>query len=127
MDTKEIRYLFGGRLVGNNFMKEIVCETVSSLPQEIIEYLTKRVWIMSSDSEAWAFTFTGNDLKDKHLIFLSDELLSEDKSQIQFTLLHEIGHVILGHKNSINYKQTKSEVNKQEREANKFARKYLGI
>ena len=92
-----------------------------------MDYITRRVWILSSDSEAWAFTFTGNDLKDKHLIFLSDELLAEDKSQIQFTLLHEIGHVILGHKNSINYKQTKAEINKQERQANQFAGKYLGI
>ena len=127
MDRDKIRQLFGGRLVGNIFMKEIVCKTLCLLPHEIVDYITRRVWILSSDSEAWAFTFTGNDLKDKHLIFLSDELLSEDKSQIQFTLLHEIGHVILGHKNSINYKQTKAEINKQERQANQFAGKYLGI
>lgn len=125
MSKDEIRKAFGGRLVGNGFMKEVVCETLTLLPEEVIKYVTKKVWILSSDEEAWAFTFTGNDLRDKHLIFLSDELLSENKSQIQFTLIHEIGHVILQHKNSINYKQTRAEISKQEREANQFARKYL--
>lgn len=96
-------------------------------PEEVIKYIIKNCWFLSSDPEAWAYTFTGSDLKDKHLIFLSDELLQEDISQIQFTIAHEIGHVILGHKNSINYRQTKEEISKQEREADEFAHKYLAI
>lgn len=121
----EIRKAFGGRLVGKPKMQTLILETVSVLPPEIIEYVAKRVWFFSSSEDAWAYTFTGNDLKDKHLIFLSDELFEEQKSQIMYTIAHEIGHIILGHKNSIHFKQTQSEINHQEREADLFAKKYL--
>lgn len=59
------------------------------------------------------------------LIFLSDELLLQDKSDIEYTIAHEIGHVILKHKNSINFRQTKEEISQQELEPDQSARKYL--
>ena len=71
--------------------------------------------------DAWAFTFTGNDLKNKHLIFLSDELMFQDSRQIKHTIAHEIGHVILGHRNSVLEKQDKEEIKEQEKEADEFA------
>src|SRR5437870_7467512 len=121
----EIQYQFKGRLVGGNFMKQVVSQTLMKFPSEIIEYITKHVWFLSSHPDAWAYTFAGSDVPDKHLIFLSDELLSQTKSDIEYTIAHEIGHVILKHKNSINYRQTKEEVSQQELEADQFARKYL--
>ncbi len=124
-DVKKVRAAFGGKLIGNVFMKTFVCEAVLLLPSEIIEYVTSRVWFFSTSEDAWAYTFDGNDARDKHFIFLSDELLSQDKSQIQYTILHEIGHVILKHKNSIGRRQTESEIKIQERQADLFARKYL--
>lgn len=51
----------------------------------------------------------------------------QDKEQIQYTIAHEIGHVILKHKNSIGRMQTQSEIKIQEREADEFAREYLGL
>lgn len=120
-----IKQAFGGRLVGNNFMKNMVVQAVTKLPDEIIEHVTKHVWFLSSSEDAWAYTFKGSDVSDKHLIFLSDELLSEDEPQIQYTILHEIGHVILNHKNSIHYRQSKEEISLQESEADKFAKRYL--
>jgi Zn-dependent peptidase ImmA (M78 family) len=74
--------------------------------------------------DAYGFTFTGNDLKNQHLIFLSDELLNQGEEQIHHTIAHEIGHVILGHRNSTLIKQEKSEITQQERKADEFARKY---
>lgn len=120
-----INKAFGGKLIGKPKVKTWVCETVLHLPADLIEFITKNIWILSSSEEAWGYTFRGSDLKDRHLIFLSDELFEEDKSQIQYTILHEIGHVVLGHKNSIGFRQTQSEIDIQEREADKFARKYL--
>lgn len=79
---------------------------------------------MGSFEEAWAFAFTGNDLKDQHLVFLSDELLMQDEKQIHYTIAHEIGHVVLNHKNSTLVKQTKEEIRKQEKEADEFAKEY---
>lgn len=113
------------RIVGSTKVKGLITEALTMLPEDIQEYITNNVWFLSSFPDAWAYTFTGADIPDKHLIILSDELFSEPKSQIQYTILHEIGHVILKHKNSINYKQTKQEIEKQEDEADRFAKLYL--
>ncbi len=124
-DIQSIRKSFGGKLIGTPFMKTLVCETVQIFPDEIADYITHHVWFFSSAEDAWAYTFDGNDARDRHFIFLSDELLQQDKSQIQYTIAHEIGHVILKHKNSIGRRQTESEIKIQEREADQFAKKYL--
>ncbi len=122
---EEIRYRFNGRLMGNLFMRKMVCQSVLPLPSEIIEQVTKNVWFISSSDDAWAFTFRGSDIKDQHLIVLSDELLKQDEEQITFTILHEIGHVMLGHKNSMGSQQTQSEIRHQELEADQFAKQYI--
>lgn len=124
-DLKEIYNLFDGKLVGNYKMKKNVCEVLSKMPGKIIYKITSDCWFFSSMEDAWAFTFKGSDLAKQHLVFLSDELLLEDKNQIQYTIAHEIGHVILGHRNSILKKQSKDEIEKQEKEADDFAREYL--
>ena len=120
-----IKYSLGGKLIGNEYMKNVVLATLLKFPDQIIEYITKNCWILSSDPDAWAYTFRGNDLANKHLIFLSDELLSQPVDQIQYTLAHEIGHIILKHRNSINFRQSKHEIGKQELEADQFAKTFL--
>ena len=122
---RNIYYAFDGKLVGNRSMKINVCETLSKMPDEIIDYVTSNCWFFASMEDAWAFTFTGNDLKNQHLIFLSDELLFQNKEQIRYTIAHEIAHVILKHRNSVLKKQTKEEIKKQEKEADEFVKKYL--
>ncbi|HVZ67417.1 MAG TPA: M48 family metalloprotease [Patescibacteria group bacterium] len=124
-DIKEIIYSFEGKLVGNKRMKNLVSQTLSLMPENIIDKVTKTCWFVSSFEDAWAFTFTGNDLKNQHLIFLSDHLLNEHVYQIRYTIAHEIGHVILGHRNSTLIKQTKEEIRKQEEEADNFAKLYI--
>lgn len=121
MTREEIRKAFGGKLVGTKKLKENVCEVVVKLPENLQEYVTEYVWFVGSMADAWGYTFTGNDLIDQHLIFLSDDLLSQDKEQIHWSIAHEIGHVILGHKNNIFVKQSKQHVNRQEEEADQFA------
>lgn len=79
---------------------------------------------MSSMDDAYGFTFTGNDLRDQHLIFLSDELFDQDDFQISHTISHEIGHVVLGHRNSTLVEQSTAEVRQQEKEADAFAAQY---
>jgi Zn-dependent protease with chaperone function len=122
--AREIYYMFGGKLVGTKFMQKWVCQTLMEMPEEIIKFVTKNCWFFGSMEDAWAFTFTGNDLKDQHLIFLSDDLLSQHPKQIRFSIAHEIGHVVLKHRNSTLLKQTKEEVRKQEAEANEFAKQF---
>ena len=114
--------VFSGKLVGNRIMKKYVLGVLSQMDKKVISFITKKCWFFASMEDAWAFTFTGNDLKNQHLIFLSDELLEESPEQIRYTIAHEIGHVVLGHRNSVLEMQTKKEIKKQEMEADKFAR-----
>jgi len=106
-------------------MKFYVCETLSYMPRNILKQITANCWFMSTLDDAWAFTFTGNDLKDQHLIFLSDDLLHQNPAQIRYSIAHEIGHVILGHRNSVLERQTKQKIRKQEKEADLFARQFI--
>lgn len=124
-NTREIYAAFNGKLVGTPFMKKFVCLTLVKMPEEIINYVTRSCWFFGSMDDAWAFTFTGNDLKDQHLIFLSDDLLNQHPLQIQFSIAHEIGHVILKHRNSTLERQSKEEVRKQEKEADKFVEEFI--
>jgi hypothetical protein len=125
MNPSQIHKLFGNKLVGNKRMERFVCETLSLMPKSIIDFVTSNCWFMASMEDAYAFTFTGSDLKDKHLIFLSDELLDQGENQISYTIAHEIGHVILGHRNSVFVKQEKREIIQQEKEADEFARRFV--
>src|SRR5258708_2611578 len=124
-DIASIFYAFEGKLVGTKRMQQYVCETLMLMPQEIVMFITKNCWFLSSIDDAYAFTFTGNDLKDQHLIFLSDDLLSQHSEQIRYSIAHEIGHVMLGHKNSVLKRQTKLEVKRQEKEADAFVRQFI--
>jgi len=124
LENKNIQKLFGHKLQGSKFMKRMVIKTLSLFPEDIIIFITSKVWFVSSFEDGWAFTLRGDELKrNEFLIFLSDELLKEDEDQIIWTIAHEIGHVILGHRNNIGLPQAKYEIAKQEREADEFAKK----
>jgi len=122
---KEIRLAFNGRLMGKSRMKSIVCKAVSYLPYKIVGYVTQNIWFVSSPQDSWAFTLRGSDIKNQYVVVLSDDLLMQEDSQVIYTILHEIGHVTLGHRNSMGFEQTQTEIKNQEIEADKFAYKYI--
>jgi Zn-dependent peptidase ImmA (M78 family) len=125
MTIQQIKKAFGGRIVAGEFAKQMIAQAVAKLPADKIECLIDHVWFFSSLPDTWAYAFHGNDLKNQDLIFLSDELFKELENQIQYTILHEIGHILLNHRNSIGFKQSKQEIEKQEKQADGFAYKYL--
>ena len=125
MTPAQVIRTFGGRLVGNTNTKNLVAAAVQKLPEDQAQYISHHVWILSSHPDSWAYAFHGDDLKNQHLIFLSDDLLTQSDRQITFTLLHEFGHILLGHKNSIDSKQSHHTISKQEQEADHFAIKIL--
>lgn len=107
-------------------MKGVVARTLLIFPDKIINFITKNCLVVSSFKDGWAFVLRGGEIrKNEYLIFLSDELWAEDEAQVRETFVHEIGHVVLGHRNSVGKIQSKSEVRKQEKEADAFARRYL--
>jgi hypothetical protein len=126
MSESAVQKAFGHKLIGTPFMKKMVERTLMRLPPKIADEIMKHCWFVGSFKDGWAFTIRQRDLKKGEcLIFLSDELLGEDPRQIIWTITHEIGHVILGHRNSIGAVQTKSEIKRQEKEADEFAKRYL--
>lgn len=124
MDDKKGKKSLGDKLIGNAVMREHVCKTLLLLPSRMTEKICKTVWFISSPEDAWAFTFRGEDLKQRHLILLSEELFRQDNAQITYTMLHEVGHLLLNHKNSIGKLQTETEIQTQEQQADEFAREY---
>ena len=104
----------------------MVVSALKKLPKKDSDFVLKHVWFVGSFTDGWAFTLRQEDLKrGEYLVFLSDELLAQSEGQIIYTILHELGHVLLGHKNSIGRVQTKAEVRRQEKEADEFAEKYI--
>jgi Zn-dependent peptidase ImmA (M78 family) len=126
MNASETQKLFGHKLIGGSYMKRMVIRTLQKFPDDIATRVAKNCWFVSSFPDGWAFTIRGDELKkDEHLIFLADELLDQDEGQIMWTVAHEIGHVLLKHRNSIGKVQSKSEIRRQEKEADEFAKEYL--
>ncbi len=126
MKLLEIKQNFGYRLIGSKYMKSMVVNTVGILPHQIANIVSKNCWFISSFEDGYAFVIKGSEIKKgEYLIFLSDELLRESEDQIRYSIIHEIGHVVLGHRNGIGEPQTKDETRKQEKEADEFVKKYL--
>jgi hypothetical protein len=121
----EVSRKFGNKIIGNNKVRRVVCEVVSLLSSEQIEFITKNVWFVNSFPDAWGFVFRGAELKGKYLVFLSDEAFRQPKADQYYEVAHELGHVLLKHRNSIGRPQTKSQITKQEGEADRFARQIL--
>ena len=122
---REIYKLFGGKLHGHKVMKDYVCRVLAKFPVDIIDHITTDCWFLGSTDDAWAYTFRGDEIEGKHLIVLSDSLWDQPDRDIVYTIAHEIGHVVLGHRNAILEPQTKAQTDRQEREAHAFALKYL--
>jgi len=124
MTADEIKHLFAGKVIGSKKIQSYVYHALSLFPDILAEKIATTTWFMGSMDDAYAYAFTGNDLKNQHLIFLSDDLFHQSNNQIYFTVAHEIGHIILGHRNSVHYKQSKEEISQQEKEADEFAHQY---
>ena len=71
-ELRQIYHQFDGKLVGKTLLKIQVCKTLSKMPSSIIDFVTYNCWFLGSLEDAWAFTFTGNDLKDQ-LAFERDQ------------------------------------------------------
>lgn len=124
---KNLQYRFGGRILAEESAKDLITEALLYLPSDILEFLIDRVWFFGSTTDAWAYTFDGNDLSDQYFIFLSEDLFRQARRQIFYTVLHEVGHIVLKHKNSINYRQSPEQIAQQEKQADDFVYQYLGF
>jgi hypothetical protein len=120
-DTSITQFL---KITGGKRAHYLVTQAVGLLPTDVLPKIG-RIRFISSFDNAWGYVLTSEDLRAEYLIVLSDDLFDQSQSQIIYTILHEIGHVVLGHKNSFGRRQTKGEIQKQELVADAFAMKYI--
>jgi hypothetical protein len=127
MNTQEkaILQMFRGKIIGGKTIKKYVCKVLSFMPSETIEFITDKCWFMGSFDDAFGYAFKGDDLAGQFMIFLSDDLFAHSENQIKYTIAHEIGHVVLGHRNAVFEQQSKADIALQEKEADGFAKKYI--
>lgn len=125
ISSGQIARKFGGKLHGHKVMKDFVCRALAKFPPDIIDHVTADCWFLGSTPDAWAYTFRGDEVEGKHLIILSDTLWDQPEEDIIYTIAHEIGHVVLGHRNAILEPQSQKETDRQEDEARAFAMKYV--
>ena len=115
------------RILGNKYLKVLVAKTLSVIPSDVKEHIAKNVTFIGPFDDAWAYTLQASDLETKYIVVISDELLAQNENQIIKTLIHEIGHATLGHRNAFYKPQSQHEIKKQEREANEFARRIIYV
>jgi Zn-dependent protease with chaperone function len=120
-DTSITQFL---KITGSKRAHYLINQAVRLLPTDVLPKIC-RIRFISSFDDAWGYVLTSEDIRSEYLIVLSDDLFEQSRDQIIYTILHEIGHVVLGHKNSFGRRQTKSEIQKQELEADAFAMKYI--
>jgi hypothetical protein len=127
MDKKflEVREKFGTKIIGPGKMQNLICKVVCRLPQKTADFVTRNVWFVNSFPDTWGFVLRGDELDGKFLVFLSNELFRQPRKIQEYEVFHEIGHVVLNHRNSITVPQSKEKIARQEREADTFARRYL--
>ncbi|HSX18907.1 MAG TPA: hypothetical protein VLE91_02100 [Candidatus Saccharimonadales bacterium] len=115
------------QILGSKLAQLKINKVLNNLPQDVLEYTMENITFMASFKNAWAYTLEENDIKGKYVIVLSDELLNQGMQTIAYTITHEIGHAISGHRNAIRNTQTKAEIKNQEKEAHNFARKVIYV
>lgn len=71
----QIKREFGVRLHVSKPLPKYVIQTLSKMPDNVIDHITNNCWFLGSVDDAWAYTFRGDELVGKHLIILSDILL----------------------------------------------------
>ncbi len=126
MTSSKIQKDLGHRLIGSGYMKRMVVKAIQKLPLKIQTTVTSKCWFIASFTDGWAFALRWDEIKKgEYLIYLSDELLNASEEETIRTIIHEIGHVVLGHRNSIGKVQPKSEVRRQEKEADEFTGNYI--
>lgn len=124
-NLEDVKRKFGNKIIGSQKVQNLVCSVVGLLPSEKADFVTKNVWFVNSFSDASSFVLRGDELAGKYLVFLSDEVFKQPKSDQYYEVAHEIGHILLNHRNSIGISQTSVEIEKQERQAEQFAYKLL--
>lgn len=123
---EEVDYMFAGFNSVSEEFRVILAKAISKLPRNIVEWATEKLLFVSSSQEYWAFSLSKKEWKHKRgFIFLSTYLKNESEEKQTFSVAHEIAHQKLRHKSPIFSNLTHEETQRQEKEADELAKKWL--
>lgn len=123
---EEIWDLDGGMFtIDNTDLRLVVSKALSCVPQKVVDYLMEKCLIFSNWQSAAASYIPNKYIKGKHMIILSDEMLNGDETQTYELILHECAHSWLRHKSPLLGNLTVEEAERQEKDADALAQKWL--
>ncbi|MGA2573941.1 MAG: hypothetical protein ABSF36_07090 [Candidatus Methanomethylicaceae archaeon] len=124
--VEEADCLFGGMNSVSDEFRLLIAEALSRIPRKEADWAAENVAFFSSSFREYAFTLNPRDWKHKvGLIFLDESLKEKDEDGQIFMVLHEIAHNRLKHKSPIFCKLSQEDTDKQEKEADALAQKWL--
>ena len=106
---------------GNEMCSSLVAEVLSKAPRRVVDKVLKHCAIVMPNSDG-AY-FNSKYAKDS-LIVLSERLLDMKSKEQHFTVLHEVAHFHLKHKDSMLSSMTKKQQKRQEDKADELANKW---
>jgi hypothetical protein len=124
---EEVHYLDAGIwTLGNDNLLNRICVALSKIPIDIVNDLYDHCYFLMSSEAAKALYFPPGFFDNKAIISFSDAYFkSADKKDFEHTIIHEVAHHALKHKNPWEHDSSEEEFNKQEKEANEQVEKWL--
>ena len=130
---QEIWEMFGGMPVGprthrvSDEIRKILVKTFRRTPKKIVDWANDKLIFITSCEDHYAFallkaTSWGGR---KGFVFISDYLLDLTEEEQILAVAHEVAHMKLRHKSPIFNDLTQKETERQEKEANELAQKWL--
>lgn len=110
----------------NPFLLDHISWTLSKIKKEIVDKIFNNCYFLITTKEDKGSYFHAGFFNDKCLICFSDSYLYHAKNkEVEFTILHEIAHYYLGHKNHLTNSLSDEERQKQESDADEQVRIWL--
>jgi hypothetical protein len=105
-------------------LREIVENVLTKVPMEIVDRLYDEALILTITTQDKGVYYPSTHLKDKHIILIAESQL--DAEDIEHTILHEVAHFHLNHKQPMFEDDfTEEDGDRQEEEAEQQVKKWL--
>ena len=115
----------GSVLPENNQLRDPVALALSKVPKKIANRVLEECLFLMPSPGMMGFRISKKLLQGSNAIVLSEKLLEKDQKYIVLTILHEVGHFYLNHKNPVIDQLSEEEERKQEEAAVRWARQWI--
>jgi hypothetical protein len=124
---KEINYMDNGTLtLGNNNFRYYLSFALSMVPLKIVDDIIENCLLLIIERRAKGVYFPKGYLEDKCLIAFSDSYMENaGKSECLETILHEVAHYYLRHRDPYEFELDEGIHDQQEQEANEQVKRWL--